>query len=226
MPVRPHPFFVALASIIGVYVWFNVLPYHFSPQDPVTETGISQAYDRTDEVGEFLGKRVESYYIPEAPEVAKVLGNSDGANKRIEVDLTNQKVYAFEGDNRVMEFTVSTGKWNLTPTGEFTIGYKNRVQKMSGGSKALGTYYYLPNVQWVQFFGNAQIPWSKGYALHGTYWHNNFGKPMSHGCVNLRNEDAEKLFYWTNPPHPGKGAVKAGETNPGTPVLIYGKTPA
>lgn len=217
-------FLIALA-IFGFYLYRDVLPYHFSPQDPITLSDIDQAYDSNDQVGEFHGRRVESYYIPESKQLAQVLGDNDGAGKRIEVDLTNQRVYAFEGGNKVMEFIVSTGKWGRTPTGTFNIEYKTRAQKMSGGSRALNTYYYLPNVQFVQFFGNKEIPWSRGFSFHGTYWHDKFGTPQSHGCVNMRNEDAEKLFYWTNPPHPGKGIVKADGNNPGTTVIIYGTTP-
>ena len=78
---------------------------------------------------------------------------------------------------------------------------------MSGGNRAIGTYYYLPGVPWVQFFGNAQIPWSRGYSFHGTYWHNNFGHPMSHGCINMKTPDAKWLYDWAPM---------------GTPVNIYG----
>lgn len=154
-----------------------------------------------------------------------VLGDAEGLNKHIEVDLSTQKVYAFEGDTKVMEFLVSTGKWGKTPTGHFTIAYKTLAQKMSGGSKALGTYYYLPNVQFVQFFGNDEIPWGRGFSFHGAYWHNNFGTPMSHGCINMRNEDAEKLFYWTTPSIGDKRIVKATKEDEGTPVFIYGVAP-
>ena len=62
---------------------------------------------------------------------------------------------------------------------------------MAGGSKALGTYYYLPNVPCTMYF-------YKGYGLHGTYWHNNFGHPMSHGCVNMKTEEACTLFDWAS----------------------------
>jgi lipoprotein-anchoring transpeptidase ErfK/SrfK len=124
-----------------------------------------------------------------------------------------------------MEFTISSGKWGRTPTGVFTIAYKTRAQKMEGGSQALGTYYYLPNVQFVQFFGNSEIPWSRGFSFHGTYWHNNFGTPMSHGCINMTNEDAEKLYYWTTPSVGDKRVIKATEESPGTKVIIFGTAP-
>jgi len=86
---------------------------------------------------------------------------------------------------------------------------------MSGGKKENNTYYYLPNVPYTMFF-------YKGFGLHGTYWHNNFGVPMSHGCVNLPTLMAEKLFYWTEPQLPvGKNLVLASKDNPGTRIVIH-----
>ncbi len=70
-----------------------------------------------------------------------------------------------------------------TPVGKFKIRSKYLAQAMSGPG------YYLPNVPHVMYFYGQD-------ALHGTYWHNNFGHPMSHGCVNLSREDAEWLYNW------------------------------
>ncbi len=111
--------------------------------------------------------------------------------KWIEVNLGQQRVYAWEGNNRVMNFLVSTGKWAPTPVGDYKVWIKLANTTMKGGSKALGTYYYLPNVPCVMYF-------YKGYGLHGTYWHNNFGTPMSHGCVNLKTDDACQLYNWAS----------------------------
>jgi len=118
--------------------------------------------------------------------------------KSILVDLTRQTAFAFK-DGVLQFFTLaSTGKFpRPTPTGEFHVYSKSRRQKMSGPG------YYLPNVQWVMFY-------SGDYSLHGTYWHNNFGHPMSHGCTNLSNESAERFYNF-------------GER--GTPVTIIGETP-
>ncbi len=156
----------------------------------------------------------------------RVLGVSSG-DKRIEIDLTNQKVYAYEGERRVYEFLVSTGKWAPTPTGEFTIWSKVRSQKMSGGDRALGTYYYLPNVPYVMFFANNTIARMRGFSLHGTYWHENFGHPMSHGCINMRIADAQILYEWADPPvtNPKAWSTLADASSPGTKVVIYGVTP-
>jgi hypothetical protein len=178
--------------------------------------------------GIFMGRTVT------APEIAddelyalkdsqNVLGDTTSDYKRIYVDLSRQHLYAYEGGNRVYDFPISSGKWNATPTGTFRIHVWLRYTRMSGGSQAHGTYYNLPNVPYTMYFGNSAIPWSRGFALHGAYWHNNFGQPMSHGCINMRSEDAGKIYTWTIP---GKGNT-AYETkeNPGTLITIYGTAP-
>lgn len=145
----------------------------------------------------------------------RILGVQTEQEKWIEIDLSEQKLYAHEGNRIVYEFLISGGKWAPTPQGEFRIWIKLRYSKMSGGSKEDGTYYYLPNVPFVMYFYN-------GYGLHGTYWHNNFGTPMSHGCVNLSIPDAEKIYWWTNPVVPeGKSVAHSTKDNPGTRVVIH-----
>jgi Uncharacterized protein conserved in bacteria len=119
--------------------------------------------------------------VPAAPEYAS--GNGE---RWIDVDLTNQSVYAYEGDTVVNSFIVSTGTW-LTPT--VTGQYKIYVKIRSGNMHGPG--YFLPDVPYIMYF-------YKGYGLHGTYWHHNFGTPMSHGCVNLQTDDAGWLFNWAS----------------------------
>ncbi len=153
-----------------------------------------------------------------------VLGQISGP-KKIFIDLTNQMLYAFEGNHRVFNFPVSTGKWGRTPTGVFNIWIKLRYTKMEGGSRALNTYYYLPNVPYVMFFYNRQVPRYHGYGIHGTYWHNNFGHPMSHGCINMKTSEAAKLYYWADPDLGGRSSIYATKDNPGTQVVIFGKAP-
>lgn len=146
--------------------------------------------------------------------------------KRVEIDLTNQKLSAFEGDAKTYEFTVSTGKqWWPTPTGTFKPWIKLRFKTMTGGSKYYGTYYYLPNVPYTIFLFNNSVAKWRGYAIHGTYWHNNFGHPMSHGCINLTISDAEKLYYWIEPEKEGI-SLNLSEIGSATPVIIYGTTPS
>jgi len=127
-----------------------------------------------------------SQYVPPTAGPKPVYASSGNGSRWIDVDLTNQRVYAYEGDVIVNSFLVSTGTWATpTVTGQYNIYVKYRSAKMSGPG------YYLPNVPYIMYFYG-------GYGLHGTYWHNNFGTPMSHGCVNLRTEDAEWLFNWAS----------------------------
>lgn len=128
-----------------------------------------------------------------APTEESIEEARNSGQKWIEVNLTEQKTYAWEGDQLANEFLISSGLPG-TPTvqGVFRMWVRIRSQTMSGGDRAAGTYYSLPNVEWVQYFFD-------DYGFHGTYWHNNFGNPMSHGCVNMTNEDAEWLFRWSMP---------------------------
>jgi lipoprotein-anchoring transpeptidase ErfK/SrfK len=104
----------------------------------------------------------------------------------IDVNLSEQRVSAYEGDMVVNSFVVSTGVAQTpTVTGKYKIWIKVRVQDMSGPG------YHLRDVPYVMFF-------YKGYGFHGTYWHNNFGSPMSRGCVNLTIPDSEWLYHWAS----------------------------
>jgi lipoprotein-anchoring transpeptidase ErfK/SrfK len=110
-------------------------------------------------------------------------GNGD---RWIDVNLSEQRVYAYEGNVVVNSFLVSTGVAETpTVTGEYQIYVKVRIQDMSGPG------YYLPDVPWVMYFYDE-------YGFHGTYWHNNFGTPMSRGCVNMRIDDAAWLYEWAS----------------------------
>src|SRR3989338_274518 len=121
-----------------------------------------------------------------------ILGqNTASDNKWIEIDLSEQRLYMKEKDRTVGSFLVSTGKWAPTPTGQGRIWTKLRYARMTGGSKALGTFYDLPNVPYTMYY-------DRGYGIHGAYWHNNFGQPMSHGCTNMRPEEAKIVFDWAS----------------------------
>ncbi|OGM14523.1 hypothetical protein A3A76_05995 [Candidatus Woesebacteria bacterium RIFCSPLOWO2_01_FULL_39_23] len=156
-------------------------------------------------------------------EEKKVLGiESSTGDKHIYVDLGTQTLKAYEGETLFLETKISSGKWFPTPTGDFKIWRKVRSTKMSGGQGA--DYYYLPNVPYVMFFSNSVVAGSRGFSLHGTYWHNNFGHPMSHGCVNMRTIDAQKIFYWTDPP-PNEDESVPTENTPDVLITIYGEAP-
>lgn len=177
-----------------------------------------------DQVGYFDGQRVA--VAPEDTDskvkvATSVLGAEVGGERWIEVDLSEQKLVAHDGDQVFLETKISSGlPWTPTPTGEFRVWGKFRYTKMEGGS---GKYYYnLPNVPYVMFFENSGVPGASGYGLHGTYWHHDFGKPHSHGCVNLPTPIAKELFYWTGPAlSEGKGTVRANADNPGTRIVIH-----
>jgi lipoprotein-anchoring transpeptidase ErfK/SrfK len=120
---------------------------------------------------------------------------SRGSGARwIDINLSEQSLTAYEGDTPVFGTPVSTGiKGHRTPEGEFAIEWMMEWDDMSGDG------YYLPDVPYVMYFADY-------LAIHGTYWHNNFGYPMSHGCVNLPTSAARWLYNWASI---------------GTPVVIH-----
>jgi lipoprotein-anchoring transpeptidase ErfK/SrfK len=136
-------------------------------------------------------------------------------DKRIEIRLGNQTLTAFEGDRMVLRTTISSGIPSrtpgpngiptATPTGQFNI-YSKLPSKHMGQGRLTDDLddYVLLGVPWTSFF------YQTGVALHGTYWHNNFGLQMSHGCINMRNEEAKWLFRWTTPVNPADSWEKRG----------------
>jgi len=126
--------------------------------------------------------------------------------KRIEVNLTMQTLLAYENEKQVFNTTIASGIPNgpsdanglstKTPEGEFRIMDKMPAKHMGNGNLfADADDYELPGVPWTCFFT------PQGHAFHGTYWHENFGVPMSHGCINMRTEEAKWLFLWALPKH-------------------------
>lgn len=172
-------------------------------------------------VGIFNNQKVEAPAIALGPSDMKpaVLGTkSDSNGKHIYVNLKTQILTAYDGGELFMQTPISSGKWFPTPVGEFTIWVKLRSTRMSGGQGA--DYYNLPNVPYVMFFSNSEVPASSGFSLHGTYWHNNFGHPMSHGCVNMKTTDVAKLYEWATPVTNGL-TTNATSDNPGTKITIF-----
>ena len=114
--------------------------------------------------------------------------------KHMDVNLTTQTLTCFENDQPVLSTKVSTGQAGMeTPAGPFHINDKLPARNMSTTSLLADDIIPLVGVPWCSFFTE------QGHAFHGTYWHDNFGVPMSHGCVNMRNEDANWLFRWNTP---------------------------
>ena len=120
---------------------------------------------------------------PPAPAPAPTGGRS---GRWIDIDLSAQRLTAYEGNTPVRSTPVSTGLSRTpTPTGQYRVYVKYASTLMSGPG------YYLPNVPYTMFF-------YRGYSIHGTYWHSNFGRPMSHGCVNLPTSEAQWLYNWAS----------------------------
>ena len=116
---------------------------------------------------------------PDNPIAVEPLGE-----KWIDINLSEQKLYAYEGETIVASFWVSTGLPDKpTVTGTYYVWVKLLYDDMAGPG------YYLPDVPYVMYF-------YKGYGIHGTYWHSNFGTPMSSGCVNMETSEAGWLYNW------------------------------
>lgn len=126
---------------------------------------------------------------PAAPPPAPAAVNAASAGKWIDVNISKQTITAYEGNVALKTILVSTGvAAHPTVVGTFHILSKYKAVRMTGGTPGID-YYDLPNVPYTMFF-------YQGYAIHGTYWHHNFGHPMSHGCVNLPTDDAKWFFDW------------------------------
>ncbi|MEK6220706.1 MAG: L,D-transpeptidase, partial [Chloroflexota bacterium] len=151
-----------------------------------------------------------TYYVPvehlrpiPAEEVTPLSPDVPAVDKRIEVSLTWQILTAYEGEDIVMRTQVSTGIGGNTPAGQLPtktpVGTHNIYSKMPSKHMGLGRLTdtlgdrALPGVPWTSFFA------AGGYAIHGAYWHNNFGWPMSRGCINMRTDEAKWLFRWLTP---------------------------
>jgi hypothetical protein len=149
-------------------------------------------------------------------EIAPISPEVPMGQKRIDVNLTTQTLTCYEVDKLVFSTKVSTGQGVLlaTPAGDHNINDKLPSRNMSTSSPLADDIIPLMGVPWCSFFTD------KGHAFHGTYWHNNFGYTMSHGCVNMRNEDALWLFRWGQPAAPFDAI-----DNPTLDVKGYG-TPA
>lgn len=129
------------------------------------------------------------------PAIAEAMLELKTEEKRwLEINLSAQRLIAWNGSKPAYAVIVSTGKKaTATPTGLFSIYSKRRLDRMRGED------YDIPDVPYALYF-------HQGYAIHGTYWHNRFGTPVSHGCINVAIDHAKWLFEWV--------AI-------GTPVIIH-----
>ncbi len=150
------------------------------------------------------------YYIPAKhmrlipdSELAPLSPEVPDPEKLIEIDLTRQLVLAYEASRLVFAARAATGnqyrsgRWS-TPIGQFITSYKRPTRHMAAGDIA-SSGFDLPGVPWVLYLTKS------GISLHGTYWHNDYGRPRSHGCINLTPQAAKWLYRWTVPTvKPGK----------------------
>ncbi|MFN8446594.1 MAG: L,D-transpeptidase [Caldilineaceae bacterium] len=159
-------------------------------------------YWRTLEVGsgyqptEPISRNAKRSEIEAAQEVDVVHLKTDVPDgpRRIEIDLSEQKLTAYQGDEVVMVTQVSTGRKNGQVDGMYyteTVTGTYKIQRRYEKSRMTGPGYDTPDVPYVQYF-------FRGYAIHGAYWHNEFGMPVSHGCINMRVEEAKELFDWAD----------------------------
>jgi hypothetical protein len=138
-------------------------------------------------------------------EFAPISADVPPSKKRIEVSISQQTLTAYEYNKVVLKTKISSGVPEAdpppgktptdTPVGNFYVYSKMPSKHMGDGKLVIdpSNYYELPGVPWTSFFA------PEGVATHGTYWHTNYGNPMSHGCVNMRTEDAHWIFRWTTP---------------------------
>lgn len=163
--------------------------------------------------------------LGEDPEPGPVLAPGPTAirehpDRRIEINLSSQRLRAFEDDRLVLDLLVSSGP--DTPTGTFRIWKKHRLKDMRVGLVMLGRYTTLTDVPFVMFYEGEGVPRERGFAIHGAYWHEEFGRPVSHGCINMRPDEARRLFGWTGPVLGDAEHVVATAENPGTRLVVHG----
>ncbi|MBI3163423.1 MAG: L,D-transpeptidase [Anaerolineales bacterium] len=182
-----------------------------------------------------------TYYVPAihmrvlpADSLSPISPDVPYEQKLIEINLSTQMLYAYEYGSIVFQTNISSGVPGdptggagiptTTPTGKFTIldkvpakhmGYSYFGEQTSGNVLADVDNYVLPGVPWTSFFT------TQGHAFHGTYWHENFGSPMSHGCINMRTNESNWLFRWTSPAPLAPTTEKVATRGLGTKVEIH-----
>ena len=153
-----------------------------------------------DKWNKFYYARAEHIRIMSEGELAPISPTVPNKLKKILVQLESQLVTAYEDGQQVFAASASTGGvyrvgTYTTPKGNFTTYYKRPSRHMAAGDIA-SSGFDLPGVPWVQYITES------GISFHGTYWHNDFGRPRSHGCINLTSSAAKWLYRWTMPDVP------------------------
>ena len=154
--------------------YFTAITIH-NPSGPPVDPTVADATDDT----------TESAAPQPALSVPLGQGVPDG-RRWIEVDISDQTLIAWQGETVVLRTLISSGRTQYpTVRGTYQVRTKLDLERM------IGPGYDTPNVPWTMYF-------FRGYAIHGAYWHNNFGTPVSHGCVNMRVDEAKALYDWAS----------------------------
>jgi hypothetical protein len=188
----------------------------------ITLTGNVRMYGGDRLVQARNGKWVKSADIRTAAKSSKLPAWANKKAKWIDISIVNQTLVLWEGDQPVYVTLVSTGRDGMgepgktlsTPMGQFRIYQKHITTTMD--SDVADHEFELRDVPWVQYF-------KAGYALHGAYWHDDFGRTRSHGCVNLAPIDARFVFLWSSPgvPEHWHGANAGNALEQGTIIYIH-----
>lgn len=207
--------------------WNNLYRLYYQSTHWVTgmDTGPNGKiwYEITDD------RNSQQYFVPgshlrfiEEEELTPISPRIQPEDKEIVISIANQQLQAFEKNELVFDAKVATGVENVgepengiptdTPFGAFRVRRKMPVRHMGNGDLVSNlTNYELPGVPWVCFFVGT------GVAIHGAYWHDNYGRRMSHGCVNMRPDDAKWIYRWTLP---AGGIDDWVVDSPGTRILV------
>jgi hypothetical protein len=176
--------------------------------------------------GDVFLAEAEAFRPLTADEVAPINPDVDPATKRIEVNVTDQRQYlsCFEGDQEVYFCKISSGyngadgKFS-TPVGQQAVSWKIFSVHMAANTSSDSGYDTM-GVSWPTFFNT-----SAGAAIHAAFWHNDFGNPRSHGCINAAPEDAKWIFRWTTPTVTfDQPEIRMEWPNVGTPVNVVKET--
>ncbi len=155
------------------------------------------------------GPYVPSWSVRRLPpeELAPIsAGRSD---KWIEINISYQQLFCYEGEHIIFRTPIASGVYGMgTPLGEFNVLYKRHTRRMVGAD------YDLAGVAFPVYF-----TWS-GVAIHGTYWHNDFGRRHSHGCINIENEAAKWIFRWVDPVAKYEDYTQKAEPGKGTRIVV------
>ena len=170
-----------------------------------------KAYDNLWDTFYYIPPQWVHIFLPE--EIAPLSPQVPENEKHIEIHLDSQLLLAYEWNVLVYAARVATGQKNYeSPIGRFRTFHKRPTYHMTGGADDFSVFD-LPGVPWDSYITDS------GVAIHGTYWHNDFGHPHSHGCINMAPQDAKWIYRWTLPSVP-PGERLMLEPGVGTRVLI------